>query len=88
MFFVNSPTRLACGVLTVKKGYRLGYAERAGPSSPSLGSPGDLGTMILVPGSFVVNLLVNLVESPRTHRESKNPSIIQEPIVNPIHHQE
>ena len=47
--FNFSPTRLACGVLTVKKGYRLGYAERAVPPSPRTGSPKDLGTKILVP---------------------------------------
>ena len=60
-FYVFSPTRLACGVLTVKKGYRLGSAERAVPPSPRTGSSRDLGTRILVPGSFVVNLIVNLV---------------------------
>ena len=56
-----SPTRLACGLLTVTKGYRLGLAERAVPRHAGTGSPKDLGTKIwyqdlgtkiLVPGSL------------------------------------
>ena len=44
-----SPTRLAYGVLTIKKGYWLGSAERAVPPSCRTGSPKDLVTKILVP---------------------------------------
>ena len=61
-----SPTRLACGVLTVTKGYRLGLAERAVPPScrdrfpqrswyQVLGTQ-DLGTKIWVPRSWYQDL--------------------------------
>ena len=61
-FSCFSPTRLACGVLTVQKGYQLGFPKRAVPPSPRTGSPKDLGTKILVPiVNLVVNLIVNLV---------------------------
>ena len=51
-----SPTRLACGVLTVTKGYRLDAAERAVPPSPRDRFPQrscyqDPDTKILVPRS-------------------------------------
>ena len=46
-----SPTRLACGVHSVKKGYRLRYVERAVPPSCRSGSPKELGTEISVPRS-------------------------------------
>ena len=53
----NSPTRLACGVLTAKKGYRLENVERAVPPSPRDRFPRrswyqDLGNKILVPRSW------------------------------------
>ena len=44
-----SPTRLACGVLTVKTGYRLREGERAVPPSCRDRFPKDPGTKILVP---------------------------------------
>ena len=46
-----SPARLACGVLSVKKGCRVGYVERAVPPSCKTGSPKELGTEISVPRS-------------------------------------
>ena len=52
-----TPTRLACGVLTVQKGYRLGFCERAVTLSPRT----DLGTKILVPIVDIIVLVVNLV---------------------------
>ena len=45
-----SPTRLACGVLTVKKGYRLGSADRAVPPSCWTSSPKDLAQARPKPG--------------------------------------
>ena len=57
-----SPTRLACGILTVHEGYRSVPVERALPPSPRTGSPKDLGTKILVP---IVNLVVNILSSKR-----------------------
>ena len=49
MLLVFCPTQLACGILQVKEGYRLGYLERAVPPSPWNDSPKDLGGRILVP---------------------------------------
>ena len=40
---VRLSLRLACGVLTVQKGYRLGLCERAVPPSCRTGCPKDLG---------------------------------------------
>ena len=63
-----SPTRLACGVLTVTKGYRLGLAEMAVSPSPrdhfpcllTLSSPdpgwGHAGIIFTVMASLVLGL--------------------------------
>ena len=51
-----SPARLACGVLSVKKGCRVGYVERAVPPSCRTGSPKDLGTKTLVARSWYQDL--------------------------------
>ena len=58
---IYSPTRLACGVLTVTKGYRLRAVERAVPPSPWDRFPQrswyqDLSTKILVPRSWYQDL--------------------------------
>ena len=58
---IFSPTRLACGVVTVKKGYWLGSAKRAVPPScrdrfPQRSWYQDPGTKILVPRSWYQDL--------------------------------
>ena len=51
------PIKLACGVLTIKKRYRLVFLERAVPHHP-----GPVPSKILVPiVNLVVNLVVNLI---------------------------
>ena len=69
-----SPTRLACGVLTVTKGYRLVAVERAVPPSPWDRFPQrswyqDLGTKILLPRSWYQHTGTKISSSgPRTQR--------------------
>ena len=55
--YCHSPTRLACGVLTIKKGYRLGWYGWAVPPScrdrfPQRSWYQDPDTKILVPRSW------------------------------------
>ena len=59
-----SPTRLACGVLTVTKGYRLGFVERAVPPSCrdrfprllALSSPGPCRTFFWRPRLSILDV--------------------------------
>ena len=54
-----SPTTLACGVLTVQEGYRLGICERA--VSLVVNLVVNLVVKLVVNLNLVVNIVVNLV---------------------------